>query len=88
MRALEAELGVPLFKRVNQCVVLTPAGQQPQRQLQQAFAMIATASAEVQLNATREPATLLRTTGSCWLVSAPVVMEATGAVSGRGQKSG
>lgn len=86
MRALEAELGVPLFQRVNQRVVLTPAGQQ--LQLQQAFAMIATASAEVQINATREPAALLRTTGSCWLVSAPVVMEATGAVSGRGQKSG
>lgn len=58
VRALEAELGVPLFQRVNQRVVLTPAGQQLQLQLQQAFALIATASAEVQMNATREPATL------------------------------
>ena len=39
-------------------VVLTPAGQRLQLQLQQAFALIATASAEVQMNATREPATL------------------------------
>ncbi|ALZ74791.1 hypothetical protein ATY27_02815 [Rheinheimera sp. F8] len=58
VRALEAELGVSLFQRVNQRVVLTAAGQQFQLQLQQAFALIATASAEVQMNATRESATL------------------------------
>lgn len=50
VRALEEELGVQLFLRVNQRVLLTDAGIQLQQQLQQAFAIIADATQALQLS--------------------------------------
>lgn len=58
VRALEAELGVLLFQRVNQRVVLTTAGQQLQQQLQQAFALITAASAAAKASTATTQSTL------------------------------